>query len=284
MKLIPFLLGLLFLLPGTRVSAQLPSPSPLGTIEQEVGNTTIKVRYERPSARGREIFGGLVPYGEVWRTGAGYSTTIKVDSEVKMGGQPLAAGTYSLLTIPTPNDWTVILNQDTAMYGAYDYDPQKDVIRFRTPARKSTRHYESLTIDIDLIPDNARFYLSWGNTQISFPVETTTAAEVAAHLERLLTMPIDTNANYAWAGEHLLLSRNNLQLALQLADRQLLAKPTTGAYRVKMDVYEYLGYREKAIAAARAALQFRKEHPLDEANQKWSLNFWNTHLARLLEE
>ncbi|MEL7162353.1 MAG: DUF2911 domain-containing protein, partial [Bacteroidota bacterium] len=190
----PLLLLVLPLL-CTCVRAQLPSLSPLGTVTQVVGNTTIGVSYERPSTRGRQVFGSLVPWGKVWRTGAGYCTKIAFDRPVTVGGQPVPAGKYALLTVPTPTEWTIILNRDTTLYGARDYDPAQDVIRFRVPAKTSTRYYEALTIDLDVIPDDVRLYLSWADVSVDFPIRTDTYETVLQYVNGLLEQPAATEVD-----------------------------------------------------------------------------------------
>ena len=100
-----------------------PSLSPKGKISQIVGNTTIEIEYERPSVRKREIFGDLVPWGKLWRTGAGSCTKISFDKDVVVSGQNIEAGKYSIFTIPNPKEWIVILNRDTKLYGTYLHIP-----------------------------------------------------------------------------------------------------------------------------------------------------------------
>ncbi|HMD60314.1 MAG TPA: DUF2911 domain-containing protein, partial [Opitutaceae bacterium] len=102
---------------------ELPAASPGATTKQRVGLTDIEVVYSRPSMRGREVFGGLVPYGEVWRTGANNATRISFSTPVKLEGTPVAAGTYELFTIPGKDEWTVILQKAAKQWGAYAYDP-----------------------------------------------------------------------------------------------------------------------------------------------------------------
>lgn len=160
-----------------RVCGQLniPEASPPGSLVQLAGFTTIRIYYERPAARWRsqnEIFGGLVPWGEVWRTGAGNCTKIAFSTDVHIQGKALPKGTYSLFTIPGRKKWTVILNSDTVSYGTYSYDEKKDAMRFVAEPEKSKRFYEALTFDIDVVPNDARISLSWLNTRISFDVET----------------------------------------------------------------------------------------------------------------
>ncbi|MEL6274208.1 MAG: DUF2911 domain-containing protein, partial [Bacteroidota bacterium] len=128
-----------------------PSPSPKSTLTQVVGNTEIQVIYERPSVRGRIIFGGLEPWNEMWRTGAGHCTKLIFDRAVQVGGQSLSAGAYSLFTIPSPHEWIIILNADTSLYGRNEYNASKDVARFTVQANQSKRFYETMTIDLQLV-------------------------------------------------------------------------------------------------------------------------------------
>ena len=111
-----------------------PSLSPKGTISQTVGNTLITIEYERPSVRKRQIFGGLVPWNNVWRTGAGSCTKISFDKSVVVEGQRIEAGNYSLLTIPNQKKWIIILNKDTSLWGSYNYDSKKDFTSVRYDA------------------------------------------------------------------------------------------------------------------------------------------------------
>jgi hypothetical protein len=153
----------------------IPPTSPPGRVIQQVGFTAIELYYERPAARGRsekEIFGSLVPFGKVWRTGAGNCTTLKFSTDVIINSKKVPKGKYALFTIPGTKEWTVILNTDTLAYGAYNYDEKKDVMRMKVNPRRTHRYYEALTIDIDFIPNDARIYISWVNTQIAFDVHT----------------------------------------------------------------------------------------------------------------
>lgn len=286
MRSLFFLFSLLFILVAStcgraQSTYELPSLSPLGTLEQVVGNTTVTISYERPSVRGRKIFGGLVPWDKVWRTGAGYCTKIAFDRDVNLNHQAVPAGKYSLQTIPGKKEWMVIINTDTTLYGSADYDPAKDVVRFRVPANRSQRFYESLTIDLDIIPNNAQLYISWANVQINFLVETSTEKEIFAHVESLLQGPISKDIDYAWPAEHLLLSRQQLAKALALTDRQLQAEEQTWTWRLRMEIFEYQGYPQKALEAVHKGIAFRKANPLDPEQQAWSLDFWAKHEKRL---
>ncbi len=106
-----------------------PDASQHAVVKQRVGLTDVEIEYSRPNKREREIFGGLVPYGKVWRTGANASTKITFSDAVKIGGKDVAAGEYAFYTLPTENEWTIILSKDTKGWGAYDYKADTDALR-----------------------------------------------------------------------------------------------------------------------------------------------------------
>src|ERR1022692_3493422 len=108
-----------------------PAASPACTLKQRVGLTDIEIVYSRPSVKGRTIFGGIVPYGQVWRTGANQATKITFNTPVKFNGTEIPAGTYGLFTIPAEQEWTVIINKSATQWGAFQYDEKADVTRFK---------------------------------------------------------------------------------------------------------------------------------------------------------
>lgn len=133
-----------------------------------ISNANIKIIYGRPYKNGREIFGKLVPYGEVWRTGADEATLITFKKDGKFGGQPVKAGTYTLFTIPGEKQWSVILNGKLGQWGAFDYDKNKgaDVLKITVPSSSQASSTEQLTITV---PANA-VVITWDKTQVSIPV------------------------------------------------------------------------------------------------------------------
>ena len=137
-----------FLLAGLNVEAQKfsePDKSPLDIAMYRGQDKAPRVRviYSRPQKKGREIFGKLEKYGEVWRTGANESTEIKFYEDMMVGDKLIHAGTYTLFTIPGQKEWTVILNKDLDTWGAYGYKKERDLVRFTTPARKTAAPIES---------------------------------------------------------------------------------------------------------------------------------------------
>jgi hypothetical protein len=261
-----------------------PSLSPKGTLSQVVGNTTISIEYERPAARKRQVFGGLVPWDEVWRTGAGHCTKVSFDRPVVVGGQAVAPGTYSLFTIPNRSQWVVILNKDTTLYGSYGYDAKKDVARFIALPKMTTRYYETLTLDIDLLPNDARLYISWANTQVAFDIQTTTDAEMAQFIQEQLLSGKHTNTNfYAGAAEYYLYQGTNFFDAIVLTDKALAIAPENGWARdLKIRLYERIKRYPEALQAAEDALQMVKNAKYDnEQERRQELQSFEKHITRL---
>lgn len=149
------------------VLAQDKPTSPKAEASGKIGAANVKVVYCQPSARGRQIMGGLVPYGEVWRTGANEATTIEFDKAVKIEGKDVPAGKYALFTIPGENEWTVILNKDAKQWGAYKYDDKNDVLRVKVKPTKTDGFVETFNIGVG--KDNVQ--MKWENTAVAFKVK-----------------------------------------------------------------------------------------------------------------
>jgi hypothetical protein len=234
---------------GQEIDFTYPSFSPKGNISQTVGNTLIEVEYERPSVRKRQIFGGLVPWNKVWRTGAGNCTKIKFDKDLKIGGQKVSAGKYSIFTIPNIEEWIVIINKDTSLYGSYDYDFKNDIVRFVVIPTESSRFYETLNFDIQLNQHDAKIYLSWANTQINFDIETSTNDDIEKLIrEELLTGKNKVSDNYAGASGYLAYRGIDLAIALKLADKaKELDKNSEWIHGIKVGIYESLKLYNNAL-------------------------------------
>ena len=149
------------------VSAQKNQPSPPATAKGTIGKMDVEVNYHAPSARGRTIMGDLVPYGQVWRTGANNATTISFSSDVKVEGKSLPAGKYALFTIPGESEWTIIFNKVTEQWGSFNYDEDEDALRVSVKPSKTGEFVE--TFHIDVVGDGVT--LAWENTMVKFGVE-----------------------------------------------------------------------------------------------------------------
>ncbi len=149
-----------------------PAPSPAATLKQTFGITDVEIAYSRPGVKGRKIFGGLVPYGEVWRTGANTATKISFSTAVKFGGADVPAGAYALYTIPGESEWTVILNKVTGQWGAYQYDAKNDLVRVKARPTTVEQPFETFTIGLgDLRDESATLYLTWDRTRVPVKLE-----------------------------------------------------------------------------------------------------------------
>ncbi len=170
MKKTIFLLLLAFLglaVQGFSQDDKSKRPSPPAQTKAVVEGKTITIDYSRPSVKGRKIWGGLVPYGEVWRTGANESTTFEVSEDVLVEGKPLAKGKYALFTIPGEKEWTIIFNK-TAAWGAYSYKESDDVLRVTVPAKAASAPHELFTIEVF---DKGIVSLMWDNLAVDFQVK-----------------------------------------------------------------------------------------------------------------
>lgn len=175
--------------PLIATAQKLPQPSPLCKIEQVVGLTTIKIEYSRPSMKDRAIFGDIVPYGEVWRTGANKCTTIEFDTPVIMAGQPVKAGKYSLFTIPGPEMWVLILNRNTELWGADERKQEEDVFMAKLQPKKPADQVETLTFDFTMgRRDDAILNLTWEATWLPIPIVADCTDQALKNIEEALSM------------------------------------------------------------------------------------------------
>ena len=157
----------------SKVQIRVTSASPSAAFEQEVGSAKIKVTYSRPLVRGRKIFGELVPFDKLWRTGASDCTVITTSEDIAFSNNVLKTGSYSIFTIPSANEWTIIINTDTTLHGETGYDEKKDVMRFKVPVEKSANFYETFTIDLNDINSKGEAFLKilWENTMVKIPIK-----------------------------------------------------------------------------------------------------------------
>jgi hypothetical protein len=188
---------------GIQAQLSLPQPSPISTLNQKVGYSDITIVYSRPSAKGRKVFGDLVPFGEMWRTGANASTKITFSEEATIMGNVVPKGTYALYTIPGAKNWTIILHKDLTLSGTGgdDYKIANDLARFEVATGTQSPKQESFTITIDDISNkSASIILSWENTRVSIPFTVDTDTKAMADIKKILDGPTAGNfyssANY----------------------------------------------------------------------------------------
>lgn len=166
---------------------QLPQPSPKGEVEQLVGLTSVEVEYSRPSARGRKVFGDLVAYGSVWRTGANLNTIIEFEGPVVFEGETVAPGKYSLFTIPNEDAWVVILNKNIELWGEGDRKPEEDVLQVKVPVAKCD-FTETFTIGFaDVKDDKAFLELRWENSMVRVKLEADATEQALANIREAMS-------------------------------------------------------------------------------------------------
>ncbi|WP_052571871.1 DUF2911 domain-containing protein [Geothrix fermentans] len=167
--------------------------SPACTVSQEIGISRVEVAFARPAVKGRKVWGGLVPFGQVWRAGANTATTLTFSHAAQVAGKPVPAGTYGFFAIPGEKTWTLILNRKAKQWGAYEYKPEEDLMRWE--AQPQTGPYLEY-LDYRVVPldtSRATVELGWENLRVSFPVAFDTKAIYWAHLEDTLKKAPDTD-------------------------------------------------------------------------------------------
>lgn len=161
----------LFCMAAFSQNSNTPPASPAATVKQDFALTSVEVSYSRPSVKGRKVFGELVPYGKVWRTGANAATTITFGSDVTIGGKKVPAGKYGLLTIPDQNEWTVIISKQTNVTSPNAYKEADDVVRVKVKPEQLPVKVESFMIGFDNIKANSMDALIlWDNVAVAFPI------------------------------------------------------------------------------------------------------------------
>lgn len=232
-KLLPFLAAGLMLAGSLHAQTPaapkltFPQPSPASTLKQQVGITDIEVNYSRPSMKGRKVFGGLVPYGEVWRTGANSATKITFSTPVKFGGVDIAAGAYELFTIPGEKEWTVILQslKERPQWGSYAYDAKNDSARATVKAAQTAWTVETFSIWFNDLRDNsASLNFTWENTHVSVPITIDTVALLAPQIEAAMASNAEKKP-YFQAAMFYFENGLDLKKSLEWMDAGLAANP-----------------------------------------------------------
>jgi len=233
----------------------LPNASPTATLSQTVGVTDIEMVYHRPSVNERPIWGALVPYGQVWRTGANENTTISFSTDVTIEGQSLPAGSYGLHTLPMEGEWEVIFSSDTTAWGSFSYNAENDALRVKaTP--EEVAHQESMLFAFDEVSaDAATLSLRWEKLRlpitIGIDIEATTLASIREQLKGLSQF---TWQGWGQAANWCLQNDVNLEEAVQWADNSIGAEDRFENQSAKSQLLAKLGDDEGSAAAMQLAL------------------------------
>ncbi len=223
---------------STTVSAQvdLPRVSPNASISEMVGYTTITVNYCRPAVRERVIWGGLVPYNKVWRTGANEATTVQFTTDVTVEGNKVPAGRYSLFTIPTENEWTIILNKTDKQFGAFNYKQEDDLLRFNIKPSKGS-YTEQLQFSFSNLTDaSTDLVLNWEYLQVSFKIDVDMTGQAYVKIKEAIAANPDRWQNYTEGASFAYDNNVFLDEALQWTDKAISFGPNYTPYFVKAKV------------------------------------------------
>lgn len=242
-----FVLALLFALPAF-AQVELPTISQSASVTQTIGTTEITIEYHRPGVKGREIWGGLVPYDKPWRMGANQATTIEFSDPVSVEGNGVPAGKYSFFAIPGRQTWTLILNKDPEQFGAFGYDPAKDQLRVNVRPAPAP-HNEWMRFSIDPVnPSSAVVTLAWEKLAVPMKIEVDVPKIIWANVDKAMTSTFDSAA--AWAAE----SNERLEEGLGWADQSLARGENIFNLWTKARLLQKLGRSAEAVPVMERAV------------------------------
>jgi len=274
LKIFQLSMAIIFILSLSSFGQQIktPRPSPDATVIQFVGVTEVKIDYSSPGVKGRKVWGELVPFGEIWRTGANEATTITFSDAVKINGSELLAGTYGIHTIPSEKEWEFIFSKDTKIDGSSNFDKEKEVLRVK--AKPEEHHFmERMTfLFADVTDNSASVNLLWDKVEVSFNIETSTQELFLSKArEQLSWSPTFQAAQYC------LTNNTNLEEAYKWIEASCLINEVYWNTRVKAQIQNKLGIKNEAIATMEKSIALgskMEEAPFDYDNMKKMLADW----------
>jgi hypothetical protein len=252
-----FLAGICFK-SNAQQAPRIPEASPTQTIIQDFGLGKVTITYSRPSVKDRVIFGGINPYGEVWRTGANAATTISFTENVIFEGHSVPAGTYSLFTIPDKTEWTIILNKTAKQWGAYNYKEKDDLLRVKVKSTFRAEKRESFTIQFaDVTTHSADLHLVWDHTSVYIKLNTDDDAKITANIDKL--MQGDRKPYYFNAIQYYYENNKDMKKALNWALEAEKVEPKGPWYKLwEARIRLKMGDKTAAIKAAQEGVALAK--------------------------
>jgi len=249
-----------------------PRPSPDATLIQNVGVTEVKIDYSSPGVKGRKVWGELVPFGEIWRTGANEATTITFSDAVKINGNELPAGTYAIHTMPGEKEWEFIFSKDTKVDGSSNFDKEKEVLRVKSKPEEHHFMERMAFLFTDVTDNSAVVNLMWDKLKVSFKVETSTPELFLSKArEQLSWSPTFQAAQYC------LTNNTNLEEAYKWIEASCLINEVYWNTRVKAQIQNKLGMKDESIATMEKAIGLgskMESAPFDFDNMKAMLAEW----------
>ena len=237
---------------------KMPAPSPTQTIKQDFALGNIELTYSRPSIKGRKIFGDLVPYNAVWRTGANGATIIKFNDAVEINGKRIDTGSYALYTIPADGMWEIILNKGISNWGSNGYKQSDDIVRFKVPTMKIKEGIETFTMQFaNIKPESCELHIMWDKTGVSIPITALIKDRMRASLEKAMMGEKKPYWNAAqFYNEY---DKNNAK-ALENITAAVKAQPKAywmWIYKAKIE--QAMGDKAAAMASSKTSLELARE-------------------------
>ncbi len=253
-------------LSSTSLNAQLkvPAPSPSGTVKQAVGLSDITIEYSRPGVKNRVIYGDVVPFGKVWRTGANSATKITFGEDVKVEGNAVPAGTYALYTVPNKDSWEVMLYKDLTMGGnVADYKKENELVRFIVKPKALNEKVETFTIDIaDVTASSANIELNWEKTRVDINVVSDIDSKIMKNIE---TNVINDNRPYFQAASYYYDNNKDLAKATEWVDKAIASNPKAfWMVMLKAKIQAKQNDKKGAVASAEKVITLATEAKNDD--------------------
>lgn len=257
----------------TNAQVKMPAPSPTQTIRQEFALASIEVTYSRPASKGRKVFGDLVPFNKLWRTGANAATIIRFNDEVEIKGKKIDSGAYAVYTIPGLETWEIILNKGVTNWGIDGYKESEDVVRFRIEPLKMKDRVEDLTMQFaDIRPEYCEWHIVWEKTTIIIPVNANIKERIRKQLD---AATVKGEKPYFQAAQFYSEYDKNQSKALEFARKAVVENPT--AYWIwlyKARIENEMGNKKAAMQSSQQSLALAKKEKnedyikMNEALQK----------------
>jgi hypothetical protein len=240
-----------------------PAPSPTQTVKQEFGLSAVDLSYSRPAVKGRKIFGDLVPFGNVWRTGANSATTITFGEEVLINGKKVPAGKYGFLTIPGKDNWTLIITKQVDVTSPAAYKQENDVVRMVVKPVTINNKIENLTLQIGNITSNScELQLMWDNTFVALPISSDVDTKVMGQIDQLMNKD---NKPYYNAAMYYLQNGKDLNQAVAWFDKAVVAQPDAfWVHHYRASALAKLGKKKEAKEAAEKSIGLAKAAKNDD--------------------
>ena len=257
--LTPLSIGAFLLLSFTsQAQLETPAPSPASTVTSKVGMTEIKIEYSRPAMKGRKVFGGdVVPFGELWRTGANSATKVTTTDSITIMGKGLAKGTYVLMTKPGKDSWEIIFNKNPAV-SVFGYKPEDDVLKVNVKTINNPLTVESFTMGVSNITNtSADIEIAWENTVVRIPFTNDVDSKVMAQIKQKLDGP--SQNDYFAMSQYYFDSGKDAKQALDFVDKAIAKGERFWMLRHKSLVQAKLGDKKGAIESAKRSLALAQE-------------------------